>query len=436
MTREKILIPKSPCSGFTLIETAIGILIASSMLVGAAALAKNWMKQYAEVTNQQRLTSIQQALHNYERQNNRLPCPASYTAAPDTTLYGREASLPSPANCAGVSYPGRTGTTDPLGTGPVSLGMLFIGALPVRDLGLPDSYIGNSYGYRYTYAVTQSEAAPITPGPIPPPNLSSLNPFAGAIDVKDQNGNTVLPLDINGKSGTALYAVADHGADGKGAYNIDGKASRPCTAGTGLDVQNCNLYASGYFRSARFSSAPGPNWFDDSIIYQTGISSAKICTTVFGTSPFFGLSLGWDESGVDAGGGAGDNLMILPPPFFAFFEFFDFGFANAFFVSPTATPNHTSPTADAYCPDTSFHVVTGGCSQTWWAPIQAGNGAVTNVYGADINWLPATFQMIMPPLSHPLLPNSTGMQGWECNGSSSIGMETQAYATCCTNGGN
>ena len=94
MTREKSPIAKSSSSGFTLIETGIVTVISSLLLVAGMDLIKVWTSQSTLVANQQRLNTIQQALANFETQYNRLPYPASFTAASGPACYGRESNTP------------------------------------------------------------------------------------------------------------------------------------------------------------------------------------------------------------------------------------------------------------------------------------------------------------------------------------------------------
>jgi len=282
MTRKKSHMAKSSSRGFTLIEIAVVIAISSIMLVSAINLLNMWMRQSALTTSQQRLSTIQEALANYETQYHRLPCPSSFIAKTSDAAFGREVSV----SCVGPNNPnggdtysatGRTGTNgpnDPLGINKVTAPAVIIGALPVRDLGLPDSYRTNPSGYMYSYAITESEAT------------APMNGFAGAIDVVDSLGNTVLPLASDTSSGTATYVVVDHGKDGKGAFVANSTTTAVGTppaiaCGTdagGLDALNCSYVAGAavpiQFRNAPFSAKPGTSWFDDAIVYNTSLSTS------------------------------------------------------------------------------------------------------------------------------------------------------------------
>jgi len=424
-------------AGFSLVEMAVIVGICSALLVAALGLIGTWKTQNALATNQQRLNAIQQALVNYEGQNNRLPCPSSFIAKTSAAYFGREIS----ASCVGPNNPNGKDTYAATGRGGAAV---IIGAVPVRDLGLPDSYRTDAYGYMFTYAITKSEAT------------APLNGFAGAIDVVDNTGVTVLSA-----AGTATYVVVDHGKDGKGAFAANSTAAIlgkfppgiPCgTNAGGLDAFNCNYagVANIQFRSAPFDQATGASHFDDSIVCNTKCNkahpstNAQTCTTEYSTSAP-GTSAGYHMSGWDTGGGWGVNVCFL---IFCggggmYSDTLIFG------TDPQASFPGTSSTAVAACPNAKYNVVAGGCTQTFGAPATATgpvtataglngntyNSPITNVYGADLNpFGGSSEQYVMPPLSHPAMPTAAGIQGWECNGSSSNGMQTQAYATCCTGG--
>jgi len=455
MIRENSHINKSSSSGYTLIETAIVITIASSLLIATIGLIKTWMDQSTLTANQQRLNAIQQALANYETQYNRLPCPSSYIAPTGSKIFGREVS----ANCAGPNNPNGKDTFSVKGRSGANV---IIGAVPVRDLGLPDSDRTNTYGYTYTYAITESEAA-----------ANGLNGSAGAIDVVDNT--TPTPLSVLPTVGTALYVVVDHGKDGKGAFTANSKTATPgtlpaiacpTTNASGADVLNCSFETAApaapfQFRSAPFSKQPGKNWFDDMIVYSTGFSTpgAQVCKTVYSNQSsggvMAGTSAGYYQHGSDSGTGYYLGCVIFT---FIFNNSFTMGdtFDNAFGTSIIDPGyNYISPTADAYCPDANYNLVAGGCTQTFNSPAAFdANNHTSNAYGFDVNYggsstwggsLTASYyQIVLPPLSHPALLNS-GIQGWECNGSSAgnpgnifggtnQGMQTQAYATCCPGG--
>jgi type II secretory pathway pseudopilin PulG len=381
MMIEKKPIVKSSSSGFTLVEIAIVTVLSSLLLAGSLNFIKSWMNKSGQTASQQRLVTIQQALTNFQTQYNRLPCPASFVGMSGAG-FGREA-------CGG--------------------GAVLVGTLPVHDLGLSDSYAANTGGYMYTYAATKVETV-------------KLDGFQGAINIVDGSlVNSVLPT-VSGKAIGATYVVVDHGTDGKGAPSLSsGVIGKACASAPGLDTHNCDHYGSGYFVSAPFSTKPGAlTWFDDTIVYDTGPPTGtipQVCQTVSSIPAGPGSSAGWNEWGTDSGSG-GFEIPFAGGPFV-------FWYSDTFHLA-ASIPSYTttSPTADAYCTYTTQYVLAGGCTN------QNKAGAV---YGLDIT-KNTDEQVVLPPLSHPALPDTTGRQGWECNGSSASGIYTQAYAICCSGG--
>jgi type II secretory pathway pseudopilin PulG len=396
-------ITKSSSPGFSLLEISVVLLLCSLLVVSGVNLIKAWMDQNTLAVNQQRLNAIQQALTSYQSQKKSLPTPAGYKDPQGTNCFGR--ITPCPGGVAGGTFP---------------VAPIIIGAVPIRDLGLPDSYISNPYGYRYTYAVA-------TLATTPPMNST----LASVINIKDA---------MTGAISNATYVVVDHGKDGKGTYTTEGVGPTAC-AGFGLDVPNCNHYASGYFQTAPFSNniLLLLSWFDDTVRSTPSQTANKACTVVYSAAAPGGTSTGYGQWGYDVGVGIGFGpcTLIACFPIFAFTDTFTYGASNS--PSPIISPTATT----AYCSNPSYNVVTGGCTQTLGPPpaITATAGPNGNTYsssipntvlfGADINPAGSQIQPVMPPLSHPAMHNAAGTQGWQCNGSSANNIYTQAYAVCC-----
>lgn len=389
---------KSSSRGFTLIEVSALLVVCSLLLVAGISLIKTWMDKNTLAINQQRLVSIRQAIANYEALNGELPCPARYTDAQSSAQFGREWVKANPRkipnNCRQNS-----GTFSGAPVSPT----LVIGAVPVRDLGLPDSYIADTYGYRFTYATTQAGAtAPMDPS------------LTNTIKVTNYNAPPIPTT-----TSMVTYVVVDHGPTGKGTYTIDGKASTGCpaTAST-FDSYNCNKYASGYFETAPFNNYPlaGASWFDDSVIASTPPAGSQSCI-VTSASSAPGNSGGTSYFGYDSGFGSGFGICWIVGCFSWG------GYSDELYFGELQNPgwNTSSPPADARCTPNYPNVVTGGCTQT--------SGG--SPYGGDISG-GSGIQPIMLSSSHPIF--SAGTQGWECNGSSASGIQTTAYALCCSKG--
>jgi type II secretory pathway pseudopilin PulG len=444
MRREKDPIQKFSSSGFTLVEIAIVMVISSLFIIAGISLMRSWMAQATIASSQQRMSAIQQSLANFLTQHGRLPCPSTFS--PGGPNYGHEVITPCTAAAGTFAAAGRSGTIIPSPDGTaVSTPALVIGALPVRDLGLPDSFLANTNGYMYTYAV-----------PIYETSVPKYSP-TGAIEVENGGLVDVTPSPPGGATtGTATYVVVDHGQDGKGAaLSTTGLIAKACVSAPGLDTANCSH--TGVFVSAPYSKAPGLNWFDDMIVYgannnvnnsTVALASASACTIKYSPTDKVGAmeagaSPGHYQQGLDQGTFVSVGLVLIP-------GWFTFGNTFNVNIPPATVFNSLSPTADAYCTDSTYNAVSGGCTQTLGLP-SPGGGGVTNAYGGGVYlgaavpppplygvnpYIPGyLFQVVPPPMSHPAaLSNAAGGPGWECNGSSASGMHVQAYVVCCPNG--
>jgi len=280
---------KNSSGGFTLVEIAIALTIVALLLIPGIKLLEAWQEQSKVAANQQRMDAIQQALTTFMTLYGRLPCPASFIAQPAEANYGREVA-PLCSNPDGSPYTpdgkatfAATGRSTPVQTPPINSAII-IGAVPVRDLALPDSTRADVYGHLFTYAVS----AGVT-------TVQNALTATGIIDVIDAYGHTVLPYASDRTStGTALYVLVDHGKDGKGAYTDNpGPAvttpAVPCDRAPGLDTLNCSFElpnpASPFaFRSAPLGLQPGPNWFDDTVSFYAPLS-ANILPLIVSTPP-------------------------------------------------------------------------------------------------------------------------------------------------------
>lgn len=240
------------CRGFSLFETAIFLVIASILISTFTSQLFSSMKSAKISSTQNRLDTINDTLRTYVVNNGALPCPASLTDAPDTATFGVSAAV---ANCAGASAGTFETTLNSTAARPVR-----IGAVPTRSLGLPDEYIGDAWGDRFVYAVTEVLTDPAT-----------YSPSMGSINIEDGAGHAVaLP------AGSTKYVIISLGPDKAGAYTLQGTNSIPCPGGQ-KQSENCD-YANAMFHSTMMvSSAAGANFFDDYVIYNNkDTSSAPI----------------------------------------------------------------------------------------------------------------------------------------------------------------
>lgn len=125
--------------GFSLLELSVVLVVISLIAGGGMSMAGGALKAADRVKTQERLNTLKIALDSYAKTYGYLPCPADRTQTPSSATFGRESRwLTACSPVAGV----------------VNLGTVFIGAVPVRTLGLPDTYAADGWDNKLTYAVT------------------------------------------------------------------------------------------------------------------------------------------------------------------------------------------------------------------------------------------------------------------------------------------
>ncbi len=127
-------------SGFTLLELSIVLTIIAVMLGGAVAMFTAYSAKTTREDTDQRMRIVENALLNYRRANNRIPCPADITLATSVANFGIEAAT------AGTCTGGTPAAN-------FSSGNSVAGGVPTKTLQLPDEYAFDSWGRRIMYAV-------------------------------------------------------------------------------------------------------------------------------------------------------------------------------------------------------------------------------------------------------------------------------------------
>lgn len=273
-------------SGFTLIELTIVILIAGLMM----GLFGNFLVNYSTNIKQKKVQSdldlIAESLQTFLEANGKLPCPARRDITETSADFGREANV----ICTAASGPGV-----------VTSGGAVIGSVPVRAINIPDEYMLDPWGMRYTYAVTAAQASEGTP----------YDPSAGVISVIDGNGNSQIT-----PSGNGAYVVLSHGKNGIGAFTKDGIEYVPCnTSGSANEQENCN--GTSTFLNTLLTSDNAATYFDDYTIYQSGLFLApKIPSGAVMAFDLAACPPGWEDFNDAAGRsivGVGTRSDIAAP---------------------------------------------------------------------------------------------------------------------------
>lgn len=264
-------------AGFTLAEIAVVIVIAGILLATFAGSLTMYMNKAENKAVKTNMDTIQQALEEFYNGTGRFPCPARMALGPDQANFGQEISIVD-------AGPPQTTTCDAgfvavndiarIGAGATSV---WVGALPVRSLNLPDQYAQDSWGNRYTYAVTMRQAT--YPGnPAFPGYVNN----GGRIAVIDSANQNILSI-----PGTADYVVVSHGQDGAGAFSNQGVPGVACpVAPAAMQRENCDVVTSAapaaacngglapcvMYRKTTLTTTnnAGNNYFDDYVVFRAG----------------------------------------------------------------------------------------------------------------------------------------------------------------------
>jgi prepilin-type N-terminal cleavage/methylation domain-containing protein len=228
-------------AGFTLIEVAIVIIILGIISAALTSSLLSYIKRSEIRSTESKLLEIDSALQTFLELNGRYPCPASLTVQQDTANFGVEISA---GNC---STAGAVVGTTSVGSNNGAATNVRIGAVPVRTLNLPDDYIMDAWGNRFTLAMTEGLAT-----------AGTYSRDLGGVSIIDSNGNSVVqPAD------TAHYMIVSHGDTGLGATALGGGAAPACNPAT-LDGENCDNDST--FRDTLLTgTGAAANFFDDHV---------------------------------------------------------------------------------------------------------------------------------------------------------------------------
>lgn len=193
--------------GFSLTELSVSMTIIALVAGSALSVAITSDFNAKKSQTQSKLDRIEEAMAGYLGINRRLPCPADGELTPANANFGLEGT-PDVTGCTDSNF---DDTAD-----------VFTGVVPVRTLQLPDDFMFDGWGRRYTYAVDYRFANNDNTNPDCDGGVTSdicfIDTPAGSITVQDgSGGNRTL---------TAVYVILSHGQNGHGAFTKNGSATR------------------------------------------------------------------------------------------------------------------------------------------------------------------------------------------------------------------
>ncbi len=252
---------RAQTKGFTLIQMSILVTILGLTLAATLPGGKEGSAIERQLSTEEKLDAIQRAMSGYRVANTRLPCPADGRLAPTDANFGIAA--PDNGTCTGGSPAASlSGSTDVVG-----------GMIPVRTLGLDDSYAVDGYGRRFTYVVDRRATSTSS--------CVELTSTTAAVQVKNAAG--VI---------TRSYgAFISHGASGYGAYPSSGASANTAsgqiwpasgTSATALDADkrdNASFNATpAAAYDAVFVKKERSGTFDDLVRLEGSCCTGDSCT--------------------------------------------------------------------------------------------------------------------------------------------------------------
>lgn len=250
-------------SGLTLIEVSIGLVLLG-LVVGVAIqgyLDFRIKRNYIDLRTE--LVSVKTAMDQFYYDNNRFPCPADLTLAPNTLSYGEE------------SYSNTNTCGDPANPAFV------VGAIPFKTLSIDESLSLDSWGNKITYTVTGIQALetahPIRAalpggGVLLPPGVLQVD-FR---EYRDTDADNIKDTILTRSEFIHNYVLNSHGQIATGAFSRQGILVAACPGATNRDEENCDndgLFWSGHRGSnvnvdasatpQIYSDLPNADFFDD-----------------------------------------------------------------------------------------------------------------------------------------------------------------------------
>lgn len=245
--------------GFTLLEMAIVLVIVTLVAAAGLSLTTALRTNQGVATARTKQEAIKVALITFIARNQRLPCPAIETLAPDDDDYGVESG--TPGTCGATSIPSAVLP----GVGPIQRGVV-----PWVSLGLSDTDALDGWNNRFSYFVVEAATDNTPAAPFP------LSGMRGGIAL--HSGTPValgLPNQINACSTTAgdngcniaaVVLILSHGSNGSSAFMPSGGQLPPPVGTAALEIENTDADAS--FVQTKYSDNV-INPFDDILLAVT-----------------------------------------------------------------------------------------------------------------------------------------------------------------------
>lgn len=261
--------------GFSLVELSVVIAIIGVVAAFGLEASAIFVNRSAGNTTKERLVALDEAISRFYSIYGRLPCPAVISQAPTHASYGLE-------DCTISVWTVDAEYTDLIGGG------LMSGAVPFRTLNLPRFYAIDGFYNKINYVVTKNLTVAGTGsdtfGYFDGTDATTLSHSGvGGIEIRsgvlEQPCNTSkcqilalpTPAAYPATTGTygAAYVLFSNGADGRGAYSVQGTAQLSCVPSptssfsSRVDTQNCQRGTSAGAHTTSVSGIPKNVFYDN-----------------------------------------------------------------------------------------------------------------------------------------------------------------------------
>lgn len=225
--------------GFTLVESAIVMLILAVVMGAAIVPYKLWRMNQVTLQTNLNMDSVTAGFTNFLTQNGRYPCPARTDIDRTHVDYGMEGicdntdpgypAVVTSGTCSnGICFEDGARDVD-IDTDPTVNPLVPVkvrrGSIPFRVLGITEDQSEDGYGNRIQYAISE--------------NLATSDTYidtSGAIAIVD---GSPLPVSRVDPPGSAHYIILSSGNDQNGAISREGRLIKPCFPNR-KDTENCN----------------------------------------------------------------------------------------------------------------------------------------------------------------------------------------------------
>ena len=275
-------------SGFSLVETAIVVVVFGLLITAAISLFKPMTEEGKDVETQERLQKVADAISSYALRYNRIPCPANPDESDVSPPFGAERG----SGAAG---------TDP-GTCTASEAS---GIVPFRTLGIPQDSVRDAWGHFITYHVSPafSTSTPVDNihrncrtsqwvdgGTNENPDkarfcCAGISTYAPSTDitVRDETGAILVPAresasgqyanfdnetTANGNESAVIYILVSHGKNAYGYYLGTGTNARESASQSGGNERE-NADDDNVFVDSPRVAVTEDDYFDDIVLWRT-----------------------------------------------------------------------------------------------------------------------------------------------------------------------